>query len=320
VLLIERSTTRYVLYGRTDDRLRATWRVVLSFVVFLGTLVAVSRALRRLPFPEVVINASTTLAVFLAVAVLLFVGTRFIERRSLAGYGLAFDRQWWTDAGGGVVVGFVFQGLFTALLLAFGSARLLGTLSPGVGRDAVTVSVAFGATLCAMVAVALWEELLFRGVLIQNTLEGLAARGIERRTAVAVALGGSALVFGLPHVTAVARGASAVFAVVQAVVAGFYFGLAYVLTESLGFPVGLHFSTNLWVVSVFGQPDSAFPALLRLERDLQAGPEPIVAGLLSTAVLVALVIGWVRFTRNELSIADSLLLPPRRAPSETATD
>lgn len=49
--------------------------MVLSFVVSLGTLVTASRTIRRLPFPEVLINASTTLAVLLAVAVLLFVGT-----------------------------------------------------------------------------------------------------------------------------------------------------------------------------------------------------------------------------------------------------
>ena len=180
--------------------------------------------------------------------------------------------------------------------------------------------VAVVATVLALLAVALWEELLFRGVLIQNTLEGLAARGVARRTAVGSALVGSALVFGLPHATSAAEGASVGFAVFQAVVAGLYFGLAYLLTDSLAFHIGLHLSTNLWVASVFGQPDSAFPALLRLERDLQADPEGVVVVFVPALVLVGLVVGWVRLTRDELSVAASLSRPPGRAPGETAAD
>jgi hypothetical protein len=219
-----------------------------------------------------------------------------------------------------VLVGFLFQGLVTALLFAFGSARLVDTLSPGIGDGPVTVAVALGATVSALLAVALWEGLLFRGVLVQNTLEGLAARGVERRTAVGVALVGSALVFGLPHATATGEGASVGFAVFQAVVAGLYFGLAYLLTDSLAFPIGLHLSTNLRVASVFGQPDSAFPALLRLERDLQTTPEGVVIVLGPGLVLVGLVVGWVRLTRDELAVADSLSRPPGRTPDETAAD
>jgi len=316
----DRSTVRRALYGRRDGRLRATWRVLISFAVFLASLVGASTLLGRVPFPDLLLNAGTTLAVFVAVAVLLFVGTRVVERRSLAGYGLSFDGRWWRDAAGGVLVGFLFQGLVTALLFAFGSARLVGTLSPGVGNGPVTVAVAFAATVLALLAVALWEELLFRGILIQNTLEGLTARGVARRTAVVVALVGSALVFGLPHATSAAEGASVGFAVFQAVVAGLYFGLAYLLTDSLAFPIGLHLSTNLWVASVFGQPDSAFPALLRLERDLQADPEGVVVVLVPALVLVGLVVGWVRLTRDELSVAASLSHPPGRAPDETAAD
>lgn len=315
-----RSTARQLLYGRTDERLRATWRVVLSAGVFLGTLIGASTLFGRVPFPELLLNAGTTLAVFLAVGVLLLVGTRFVERRSLSGYGLSLDRRWWLDAGGGILAGLLFQGLVTALLFVLGSARLVGTLSPGVADGPVTVAIAFGATVLALLAVALWEELLFRGILIQNALEGLVARGVDRRTTVAVALVGSALVFGLPHATSVAEGASVAFAVFQAVVAGLYFGLAYLLTDSLAFPIGLHLSTNLWVASVFGQPGSAFPALLRIERDLQADPEGVVVVLLPAVVLVGLVVGWVRLTHGELSVADSLSRPPQDVPDGTAAD
>jgi hypothetical protein len=71
---------------------------------------------------------------------------------------------------------------------------------------------------------------------------------------------------------------------------------------------------------VFGQPDSRFPALLRVERDLQASPEGILVVFLPAVILASLIIGWVSFTRGELSVADSLALAPRHATEETVAD
>ena len=305
-----RGAVRVLLFGRSDDRLRATWRILLSFGVFIGILLATSALLRGIPFPEVLINIGQTLALFIAVALFLLLGARFIDRRPVADYGLELDRQWWLDWLGAIVVGFLFQGLITGLMLGFGTGRIVGTLSSGMGTNAWTVGLGFAATVLALLGVALWEELLFRSVVIQNALEGLAARGVDSRTAVPVAVLGSALVFGIPHVTAVAEGASVLFAAVQAIVAGIYFGLAYVLTDSLAFPIGLHFSTNLWVASVLGQPGSDFPALMRMQRDLQLGVEGVVTVLLPAAVLVGLTVGWVYVTRGAVAIDESLSATP----------
>ncbi|WJK64810.1 CPBP family glutamic-type intramembrane protease [Halobacterium salinarum] len=131
---------------------------------------------------------------------------------------------------------------------------------------------------------------------------------------------GSALVFGLPHATSAIEGASVGWAVFQALVAGVYFGLAYILTDSLAFPIALHFSTNLWVASVFGMPDSAFPALLRIERNLQADPKGVMTMLLPAIVLIGLIIGWVSLTRDEFSVADSLSKLPEDALNERTAD
>ncbi|WP_394346030.1 hypothetical protein [Halorubrum sp. BOL3-1] len=100
------------------------------------------------------------------------------------------------------------------------------------------------------------------------------------------------------HLGAGASGLSAVVVVLQAVVAGLYFGLAHVLTGSLALPVGIHLSTNLWTAVVFGQPDSGFPAAFRLTPPFDFGADLLVIMLLPAGALVAAVFGWVRVTRG----------------------
>ncbi len=311
---------RWLFIGHTDVRLRATWRILLSFGVFLGSLFLVSVLLQDIPFPEVLVNAGQSLALFIAIGLFLLIGTRVIDRRSVANYGFKLDRLWWRDLFGAILIGFLYQGLITVLMLAFGTGRIIGTFSPGIGTSAWSVALAFAATVFALLGVGIWEELLFRSVFIQNALEGLSAHGYNGRNVVSFVVIVSALVFGIPHVTSVAEGASVFFAAFQAIVAGLYFALAFVLTDSLAFPIGLHFSTNLWVASVFGQPGSDFPALVQMERNLQMGVDGVITVLVAATVLVGLIVGWVYATRGTVSIDDSLFANPRQIGSATGGD
>jgi CAAX amino terminal protease family. len=101
-------------------------------------------------------------------------------------------------------------------------------------------------------------------------------------------------------VNAGVAGLSTTVVVLQAVVGGLYFGLAYVLTDSLALPVGIHFSTNLWITVVFGQPDSGFPAAFRLTRPFDLGFELITVLFLPVGVLIAAIFLWVKATRGEI--------------------
>jgi len=111
---------------------------------------------------------------------------------------------------------------------------------------------AIGATAAAFVIVGLWEDFLFRGVLIRELVVGFTSHKVSSPAATGSAVVVSALVFGAPHLNAGAAGLSASVVVVQAVIGGLYFGLAYVLTDSLALPVGIHFSTNFWTTIVSG--------------------------------------------------------------------
>ena len=298
---------RRLLRGRRDTRVRATWRVVVAFAVFLPILIGGGALLGRLPVPvpDVLVNAPSALPAFAGVAAVLAVSSGLLGRSAAVAYGLAPDRRWWVDAAGGVLVGCLFQALVTALTVGLGAGRIVGTLSPGVATGPLTLVVALAAAAVGFLGVALWEELLFRAVVVHNALEGLRTRGVGRRRAAGGALLASVLAFGPLHALAAADGLSAAFAALQASVAGGYFALAYLLTGSLAFPVGLHLSTNLWVTTVFGFPDSGFPALVRLQRDLGIGTEALAVLLVPAAALVGLILAWTYLTRGTVTLADS---------------
>jgi membrane protease YdiL (CAAX protease family) len=298
---------RWVLWGRDRSRIRATWRILLGFAVVLGLLLGGSALLGRLAVPEVLVNGPVVLVVLLAVGTYLLVASRLLGERPVGEYGFEFDRRWWFDLLAGIVAGCLLQATATGLLLALDAGRVVGTLSTGVaaGGGVGALVVAVAATTLAFAAIALWEELLFRAVFILNASEGLAARGVAPRRAVWVAALVSVFLFGPAHAFVAIQGATPLFAAGQAMAAAVYFAVGYVLTGSLALPVGMHLSTNLWVASVFGQAGSGFPALVRLERSLGAGPTELVAVAIPTLVGIGCIVAWVCLTRGGPSVDDA---------------
>ncbi len=277
----------------------AVVRVFVTAVTFAATLTAVGLMFARLPTPNVLANLPNQLPMLCGIAAVILVLSYLFET-SPAVYGLSLGRRWLGDFAGGAVIGVLFQAVLTVAILATASGRIVSSWSMGVFNDPVTVGLAIGATAAAFVIVGLWEEFLFRGVLIRELVVGLTSRKVSRSTATGSAVVVSALVFGALHLNAGAAGLSASVAVTQAVIGGLYFGLAYVLTDSLALPVGIHFSTNLWTTVVFGQPESGYPAAFRLTRPFDLSVDLIVVSLLPTAILVAAVVLWVRATRGDI--------------------
>ncbi|MGW6422994.1 CPBP family intramembrane glutamic endopeptidase [Nocardia sp. NPDC055053] len=131
----------------------------------------------------------------------------------------------------GILLG---SGLFTAMMLliaAFGGLQGLSWGSVG----------GFLATAGAMAAVAVAEEILFRGIVF---------RILEERTGTVVALVVSALLFGAAHL--VNGDATLLGTLSIAVTGGTLTAAAYVATRSLWLPIGLHFGWNFIQGGVFG--------------------------------------------------------------------
>lgn len=285
--------------GATASPTGATIRIVTAFAMFFGPIVVVGLAISRVPTPNIVTLLPDQIPTLCGVAAVVLVSARVFDV-SPAAYGLNVDRRWMSDLLGGVVLGAVYQGVVTAAILATGAGTIVDRWSMGVFDAPVDVAVAIGATALAFIVVALGEDLLFRGVLIREFTTGLTSRNLSRASATGVAVVAAALLFGSLHLNAGAAGLSTGVAVLQAVVGGVYFGIAYVLTDSLALPVGIHFSTNLWATVVFGQPDSGYPTAFRLTRQIDLGADLTVLLVLPAGVLIAAVFLWVRATRGEI--------------------
>lgn len=285
--------------GANSSTAGAAIRVTVAFVVFFVTLAAIGTVVAQVPTPNVLTNLPNHIATLCGVAAVVFVSARAFDV-SPATYGLKMDRRWISDLLGGIAIGVLFQAVSTIAILATGAGTIVDQWSMGVFDGPTAIVIAIGATVLAFFIIALWEDLLFRGVLIREFVVGLTARGVSRVVATGSAVVVAALVFGALHLNAGAAGLSTGVVVFQAVVGGLYFGLAYVLTDSLALPVGIHFSTNLWTTVVFGQPDSGFPAAFRLTRPFDLGAELITVLLIPVVILVAAVFVWVRATRGEI--------------------
>jgi membrane protease YdiL (CAAX protease family) len=288
-----------VLTGN-DEQLRATWRILISFVVFFGILLIANTVLRPLPWPDVLVNLPSAIPAFVGVLAVLAVSTRLFDTQPLKVYGLEVGRSRVRDLLAGIVIGCLFQGLTTVVMIQLGTGRIVTVWSPLVEETGAVV-VAFGATVVGFLIVALWEELMFRAVLIRNAAEGFVSRGAKRRSATIGAVLLGSLLFGSFHSLSAIEGGSPAFAVLQATTAGLYFGFAYVLSGNLALPIGIHLSTNVWVVSVFGQSGTGFPALVRFDRSLEIGWETVPTFLFPTVVLFALILGWVFLTQGSLT-------------------
>jgi membrane protease YdiL (CAAX protease family) len=138
----------------------------------------------------------------------------------------------------------------------------------------------FGYWVAFFLLVSVLEEILSRGFMF---------RWVERRSGSVLALVVSSLVFGLLH--AGNPNATLVAGLAIAVEAGLLLAAAYMLTRTLWFPIGIHWSWNLFEGPVFSTPVSGNPSAGIL-RSVTRGPEVWTGGSFGPeGGLVAVIIG-----------------------------
>lgn len=146
-----------------------------------------------------------------------------------------------------------------------------------------------------MAAVALAEELLFRGLVFQRLIDGVGLWPAQVIISVFFVL----THMGNPNI----EGATRLWAGANIFLASIVFGLAYVRTRSLALPIGLHFMANVTqgVVFGFGVSGSSEPSLLIPHLPVGMdwltggafGLEASLPGLVAVAVLLAALL-WER--------------------------
>ena len=217
-----------------DGRLRAGWRILAFLGIFYAITLPLLFGLRALvgfakssPLVIVIIAAAATPAVYIA--------RRWIDGKSFISLGLQPGRQGAADA----VFGFLLSGAMAGAI--FGAMWFSGfvetvTLSP-FGIDALSALVA---ALLIMTLVGYWEELVFRGYLLQNMSEGM---GLIPAVAV------SCVLYGVVHALNPNAG---LLSTAIIVLFGFLRIYGYLATGQLWLSMGMHTGWNFFQATVFG--------------------------------------------------------------------
>ena len=285
-----------------DGRMHPAWRALLYLATCLFCLFfvqvplvlawATTLMLRGNTLPAAITRIETDalslvwmvpLAVVQALTIVgaTYLFRRLLDRRSFKSLGLETTPGWVQEVMLGLLLGFgVMGGIFLVEWLTGWASITVSTASfPTVAARLMGYGVVY-------VGVALVEELIFRGYLLQTLREWPGTFAATMITS---------LLFGLGH--ACNPNVSAL-ALLFLVTAGFVFAYAYLETGRLWLPIALHFSWNFFQGAVFGFPVSGMtsqgvftiePSGPVLLTGGSFGPEAGLTGLAAMVVIVVAV-------------------------------
>lgn len=216
---------------------------------------------------------------FLAILLVVWAFRRGLDRRSLVSLGFSFDSNARRDLAAGLLWGAGLIGFVFLVLLVTGQIALSKLAFP---LEALLIQVAMG------VLVAASEEITLRGYLLNNFMESANKY---------LALLLVSVLFSLFH--GFNPGLSLI-GLVNIVLAGLLLGIYYVHRKNLWFPIGLHFTWNLFQGAVFGAPVSGlkFDSIISFDPKgsvmLTGGDFGFEASIVTTVVMIlaAATIHW----------------------------
>jgi len=262
-------------------------RAVIFFMLYIALVVAASVLLflfqkkssagsdQTIP-SEGVFYLAVVINAFIAV-ILVWLFRKIIDRRSFESIGFKTGKNG-AHAGAGF-----FLGIF---ILCAGSCILYFTKNlqwTDISFNGNDLFIGFG----FMVIVAFYEEIVFRGYILNNLMDSLSKWP---------ALGISALLFSLAHLSNPSFSVAGAFNIL---LAGILLGLNYVYTKNLWFGIMLHFTWNFFQGPVLGYEVSGMPLKSLLQQKIQ-GNELITGGkfgfegsLLATAFYILAIVAFI---------------------------
>lgn len=234
------------------ERLRPWMRTTIYVAGFAVVMLITNSIASALHNPVAALIVGPILAA-LVIALYIWAGRR-VERRDVTDASrTGAARHLLIGAAGGLALSAVTVGI-----LAFLGAYTI------TGWGSLAGALAVAGTMCA---IAVSEEVFFRGVVF---------RFVQGRWGAVIALGVSAIIFGLVHL--LNPGASLWGAVAIMIEAGLMLGAAYLATGSLWLAIGLHFGWNFATVGIFGTVTSGAEARDSLVTAVTSGPDWLSGG------------------------------------------
>jgi len=230
---------------------------------------------------------------------------RFLDRLSLRSLGFALHRNWRRELGLGFAISAMMIAVIVALQAIVGGTRIAP--NPvwwrGGGVDAAGLLLTCREILLALALLILagaFEELVYRGYLLQTLLRGLPPM-------LPILL--LSICFGLGHLENPNR---TFFSTANTVLAGVWLAVAYLKTRSLWFPTALHFGWNWTMGALAGLPISGLsipqhPILVSVSGGplwLTGGGYGPEGGAMATVVIILSTLFIWR--TNRLSVASEM--------------
>lgn len=311
-------TIRSLFWNRDERRIRALWRLLVVFVLYvvfsaIVYAVGIVGAISATAFASLV--ASTFVMGLVTIALVAFAGFS-LDRRRFVDFGFHLDRDWGIDFGFGLLLGVALQTLIFLTELAFGWIRIVDFTTARGG----SFLGLFATALALFAFVAFREELLSRGYVLKNIAEGLAGVDpFDGDGAVVVAVVCSSGLFALLHASnpnATAVSALGIF------VAGILLAMGYVLTGELAISIGLHLTWNLFEGVIYGFPVSGLDLPVHVVAIRQLGPTIVTGGPFGpeaglTGITAAIVgslaiVLWIRWRTGSAQFSRSIVIPELR--------
>jgi uncharacterized protein len=206
--------------------------LIVGFVVVVAFMVGAAAFIQTFAPPPPGRTHELTLLEAVLTATMCMVGywlfVRFIERKPFADFALTGAAQEW---GFGAAIGVGAMVATVGVIWALGGYQVTGHNGPEILVGVLAVAIISGIT----------EEVLIRGVVF---------RFLEKWLGSVAALGLSAFLFGVLHLSN--PGASWLAAIAIALEAGILLGAVYMLTRRLWAAIGLHMAWNSVQGGVFG--------------------------------------------------------------------
>ena len=244
-----------IFLNSEEKRLRAGWRILIFLIFFFifTSLIFVIRPLlgddltkrEFLKHYGLIIVAISALGATVST----IVSRRLLDKKSFLSLGLTWDKQAIKDLIFGFLLSFIMAGTFFLLLIAFDLIEYTGLNFQEMAKTesfdlvqfmSVLTIGSLGLLLLEHILVGYWEELVFRGYLFQNMIDGLGLI-----TSIVI----SCLLYGLIH----AANPNATI-LSSAIIIGFGFLrlYGYLSTKMLWLSMGMHIGWNFFQGPIFG--------------------------------------------------------------------
>ncbi|HET9055673.1 MAG TPA: type II CAAX endopeptidase family protein [Chitinophagaceae bacterium] len=224
------------------------FQVIATLLIGLWKMLADNTSAVNVITITIIFNFCTSL-------VLVFLCRRLIDKDTVYSLGLNF-LSYKLNGLLGLLMGIAGLGVGTFLLIAFKNLKFTGWFF-----DWGNIGWAF----VLMLLVAIAEEIMFRGYILNNLM-----RSLNKYTALVI----SSLIFALAHST---NPEFNLLAFVNVFLAGIFLGIDYIHTKNLFYAVVLHFTWNFFQGPVLGFEVSGieFPSIFQIQL---SGNELITGG------------------------------------------